>query len=219
MTRPVLGRRAAPGFTLIEVMVAMVVMAIMAVMAWQGVDGIVRTRTISQARMERTLRLNTVIAQWDLDLASVQQTAVLTSVLRCDGASVRLVRKTPDGLQVVAWTVRPSEAGGGTWVRWAGPSVTTAGELTASWARSLQLQGNEPESLKTLTGLTGWQVYFFRDNAWSNCQSSAGNTMPAGGNVSAGPEPLPSGVRIVLAFAGGEGGEGALTRDTLVMAQ
>ena len=57
------------GFTLVEVLVAMVVMAIMAGMAWQGVDGIVRTRSASQARLEQTLRLNTVIAQWDRDLA------------------------------------------------------------------------------------------------------------------------------------------------------
>ena len=51
-------RMAAPtctaprGFTLVEVLVALVVMAIMAVMAWQGVDGIVRTRDVSQARLE-----------------------------------------------------------------------------------------------------------------------------------------------------------------------
>ena len=64
----------ARGFTLVEVLVAMVIMAIMAVMAWQGVDGIVRTRNASQQRLATTLRLNTVIAQWDQDLASIQET-------------------------------------------------------------------------------------------------------------------------------------------------
>ena len=49
-------------------------MAIMAAMAWQGVDGIVRARDASQARLEQTLRLNTVIAQWEQDLASLQDT-------------------------------------------------------------------------------------------------------------------------------------------------
>ena len=53
------------GFTLIEVLVAVVVMAIMSLMAWQGVDGIVRSRDGNQVRLEQTLRLETVIAQWE----------------------------------------------------------------------------------------------------------------------------------------------------------
>jgi len=57
-------RRAARGFTLIEVLVAMVVMAIMSLMAWQGVDGIARARESNQVRLEQVLRLETVIAQW-----------------------------------------------------------------------------------------------------------------------------------------------------------
>ena len=64
--------RRAGGFTLIEVLVAMVVMAIMSLMAWQGVDGIVRTRAANQVRLEQTLRLETVISQWEQDLASLQ---------------------------------------------------------------------------------------------------------------------------------------------------
>ena len=90
-------RRGATGFTLVEVLVAMVVMAIMAVMAWQGVDGIVRTRDASQARLEQTLRLNTVMAQWEQDLASMQVSLVVPYTVACDGASVRFVRRTPDG--------------------------------------------------------------------------------------------------------------------------
>jgi general secretion pathway protein J len=74
-------RRFAAGFTLVEVLVALMVMAIMAVMAWQGVDGIVRARDANQARLERSLRLNTVIAQWEQDLAAVQDTTVVPSAL------------------------------------------------------------------------------------------------------------------------------------------
>ena len=61
----------ARGFTLVEVLVAMMIMAILAVMAWQGVDGIVRTRTASQARLEQTLRLNTVLGQLEQDVQAV----------------------------------------------------------------------------------------------------------------------------------------------------
>lgn len=209
------------GFTLVEVLVAMVVMAIMAVMAWQGVDGIVRTRDASQARLEQTLRLNTVIAQWDQDLASIQDSAAVPEAIKCDGASVRMVRRTPDGLQVVAWSYRPDDSGG-SWVRWGSPSVTTTGELQDSWLRSLQLQGGESGSLKTLTGLTGWQVYFYQTNGWANCQSTgnvAATTVTAASGVPATvvtrTEP-PNGVRIVLSFAPGSGVNGDLTRDTLL---
>ena len=212
------------GFTLVEVLVAMLVMAIMAGMAWQGVGGIVRTRDASQARLEQTLRLNTVIAQWDQDLAAVQDSGVAPSALSCDGATVRMTRRTPDGLQIVAWSLRPDDSGG-VWVRWAGPSVTTTGELQDSWLRSLQLQGSETGSLRTLTGLSGWQVYFFYDGGttWANCQSS-GNLVAAPAPVAnaAGPvvaaprQALPKGVRAVLSFAPGSGVNGDLTRDTQV---
>ena len=208
------------GFTLVEVLVAMMVMAIMAGMAWQGVDGIVRARDSSQARLEQTLRLNTVIAQWQQDLASIQDTAVVPLALSCDGASVRLTRRTPTGLQVVAWTLRPSNtASGATWQRWAGPPVTTAGALQDSWLRSLQLQGDEPGTVRTLTGLSQWQVYIDQGNAWSNCQST-GNlaASPAAGAASGVlvRQALPKGVRVVLSFTDGSGTSGELTRDTVL---
>lgn len=195
--------RGPLGFTLVEVLVAMVVMAIMAVMSWQGVDGIVRSRNASQARLEQILRLNTVVAQWDQDLSSIQASGAVNPPLQCDGTNVRMVRKTPDGLQIVNWSYRP-DASGGAWVRWAGPSVTTVGELTDSWMRSQQLQGDEPGSLKALTGLAGWQVYFYYGNSWNNCQASTGN----GATL--------KGVRAVLSFGGVDGLTGDLTRDTLL---
>ena len=196
----------ARGFTLVEVLVAMAIMAIMAVMAWQGVDGIVRTRNASQQRLETTLRLNTVIAQWDQDLASYQETGIVTGAITCDGASVRITRHTPDGIQLVVWTLRPVNNNASNWERWAGPAVVTADELKDSWMRSQQLQGGEPGSLRTLTGLASWQVYFYRGNAWTNCQSSADSAT----------QQLPNGVRLVLSFAPGSGVNGDLSRDTLV---
>lgn len=209
------------GFTLVEVLVAMMVMAIMAGMAWQGVDGIVRARDSSQARLEQTLRLNTVIAQWQQDLASIQDTAVVPLALSCDGASVRLTRRTPTGLQVVAWTLQPGNgASGATWQRWAGPPVTTAGALQDSWLRSLQLLGDEPGMVRTLAGLSQWQVYFYQGNAWSNCQSTgnlaASPVASAASGVVAVRQALPKGVRIVLSFAEGSGTSGELTRDTVL---
>ncbi len=215
---------AARGFTLVEVLVAMTVMAIMAVMAWQGVDGIARSRNASQARLEQTLRLNTVIAQWEQDIASIQDSNAVPQALSSDGGSVRMVRRTPDGLQIVAWSFRPDDSGGA-WVRWAGPAVTTVSALQDSWLRSQQLQGGEPGSLKALTGVLGWQVYFYQGNGWANAQSTGNVTTivaPANTGTTGGVTPavtrtdLPTGVRVVLSFAPENGLNGDLTRDTLV---
>ncbi len=192
--------RVPGGFTLVEVLVAMTVMAVMAMMAWQGVDGIVRARDSSQGRLEQTLRLDSVIAQWEQDLASIQESAAVPA-LTCDGSTVRLTRRAQGGLQVVAWALRP-DATGSTWWRWASPAVTTVGELQENWLKTQQFQGGEPGQLRTLNGLSAWQVYFYRGNAWSNCQSTGQN--------------LPSGVRIVLSFAPDSGQNGSLTRDSLL---
>jgi general secretion pathway protein J len=203
------------GFTLVEVLVAMVIMAIMSLMAWQGVDGIVRSRESNQARLEQTLRLETVVAQWDQDLAALQETTAVPA-LSCDGQSVRMTRRAEGGLQVVAWSLRP-DSHGSVWQRWAGPAVTTRGGLQDSWLRTQQFQGNETGQLRALVGLDVWRVYFFQGNAWANCQSSGDVVTPAASAV-AGPQrqALPTGVRLVLAFAPGSGLAGSLVRDTLV---
>ena len=219
--------KRSAGFTLVEVLVALFVMAIMAGMAWQGVDGIVRTRDISQQRLDQSLRLNTVLGQWEQDLASLQDTTVLPKALSCDGASVRMTRRAADGIQVVVWALRPdpagNEAAGSVWLRWAGPVVATSSALQESWLASLQLQGSEPGQLRALTGLAQWQVYFFQGNQWANCQSTGNLAEAAPPPADAGSAPpaprreeLPSGVRVVLGFAEGGSLAGSLTRDTLL---
>jgi len=210
--------RRVHGFTLVEVLVAMLVMAIMAVMAWQGVDGVVRTRAASQERLERTLRLNTVIAQWEHDLTSIHDTVAIPDVFAFDGATVRFARRTPTGVQMIAWTLRPDAngvAGNASLERWAGPIVTTSAALTDSWLRSQQLQGGEAGQLRTLTGIAQWQVYCYRSNSWSNCQST-GNIQQGGTQGNPPRADRPDGIRLVLSFAPGSGLSGDLTRDVLL---
>lgn len=217
---------ACGGFTLVEVMVAMMVMAILAVMAWQGVDGIMRTRDASQARLERTLRLNTIVGQLEHDLQSLQETTAVPG-LTFDGATLRITRRAEAGLQVVTWSLRPNPDGtiGGNLLRWAGPPARTSSELQEVWIQTQQFQGVEPGHLRTLTGVTEWQLYCFRGNSWSNCQSSGDVTPvapppPASGasvpQQSQAPQPqrqvLPAGVRAVIEFAGPDM-NGQLTRD------
>lgn len=200
------------GFTLVEVLVALSVMAIMSLIAWQGVSGIVRTREIGQEKLEQTLRLETVVSQWEQDLAALQ-VSEWAPPLTCDGLNVRLTRRVEGGLQVVAWSLRPGDAGS-TWQRWAGPAVQTSTALRESWLRTQQFQGGEDGQLRALTGLEQWQVYFYRGNAWSNCQSTGDVALGGGGLIPT--QALPDGVRLVLAFRPGSGFDGSLIRDTLI---
>ena len=208
-------RRGAPrplGFTLVEVLVALTVMALLAALAWQGVDGMVRARDASQQRLEQTLRIDTVLAQWEHDLAALQESAAVPA-LAFDGATLRLTRRAPGGLQVVAWSLRP---GGGAWLRWAGPVVARQTALQESWLRSQQLIDDDPGQLRTLEGVAQWQVYFYRRNSWSNAQSSADVVPVVAAGLPGTParQLLPSGVRLVLGFApSAAGGPVALTRD------
>jgi len=206
--------RRFAGFTLVEVLVALVVLALMAGMAWRGVDGIVRTRDASQRQLEQTLRINTVLGQWETDLAAVQDTGAVPA-LSFDGATLRLTRAAEGGAQVVAWSLRP-ELTGGPWLRWAGPVVTGSSALQDSWLVSQQLQGTEAGQLHALEGLSQWQLYYFQGNAWSNAQSTGNIVTPPAGSASAvvQRQALPSGVRLVLSFADGSGVTGSLTRDT-----
>ena len=225
--------RSDSGFTLVEVLVALMVMALMAAMAWQGVDGVVRSRNDSQARLEQTLRLNTVVAQWEQDLGLVQDTGAAPG-LQFDGVSLRLTRTATGGMQVVVWSLRPSSlirgsAGNATLngevlQRWAGPVVTGKTELQEQWFRSLQFLGTEPGQLATLSGLAAWQIYLYQGNAWANAQSTGNSANPGnpgnpGGSDSAvnlgiAGQALPTGVRLVLTFAEGSGNSGSLTRDS-----
>ena len=203
--------RKAAGFTLVEVLVALLIMAILSAMAWQGVDGMIRARDASQQAAERTLRLTTVMAQWEQDLASLYDNPTVPPLV-FDGANLRLARSTPEGAQIVVWSLRE-----GVWRRWASPSVRRAFELQQAWLMSQQLIGTEVAQVRLLEGATQWQLYFFRGNAWSNAQSSADIAAPPAppqpGTPAAAPRAaLPTGVRLVLDF----GDERRLTRDVML---
>lgn len=202
------------GFTLVELMVALLIMGVVAAMAWQGVDGIVRSRDISEQRLEQTLRLQSVMAQWEADLSQLQDSEVVPA-LQFDGANLRLTRRHPAGLQLVVWSLR-----GDTWTRWASPPATRNQALQEYWLRAQQLLGNEPGQLRVLGGVNAWQLYFWRGNSWSNAQStgnvSARATLPGLRLRGAQQQLLPEGVRLVLGFSEGSGFGGPLTRDLRV---
>ncbi|MEJ5999170.1 PulJ/GspJ family protein [Paucibacter soli] len=203
--------RHTRGFTLIEVLVALLIMATMAVMSWRGIDAIMRTRELSQASLERSARLQTVLAQWEQDLHAVQDSGGVPP-LAFDGSTLRVTRTHAQGLQVVAWSLRNGQL-----YRWAGTPATTLSGLNESYQRSLQAWAQDTGQLRALEGLSGWQLYYYRVNAWSNAQSSGDVQAPGpAASGAGGSQPLPSGVRVLLQFAPGSGFGGPLTRQVLL---
>jgi len=207
------------GFTLVEVLVALLAMAILASLSWQGLDGILRARDGTRDALDRTVRLATVMTQWEQDLQALFDTAVVPA-LAFDGQTVRLTRRVDAGVALVAWSVR-----GGVWQRWAGPVFTRGSELQQGWLRSFQLLGNEPGHLQLADAASEWQIYFHRGGAWTNAQSSGDIQQPqapaaaasagddgGGDGSTAAPvvprEALPDAVRLVITLDGR-----TLTRD------
>ncbi len=203
------------GFTLVEVLVALLAMAILASLSWQGLDGILRARDGTRVAIDRTVRLSTVLTQWEQDLQAVHDARVVPA-LAFDGQTLRLTRRVEAGVALVAWSVR-----GGVWQRWAGPVQTHSAELQQTWLRSFQFLGNEPGHLRLADGPAAWQVYFHRGGSWTNAQSTgdlvqapaplvsapaAGASAPAAAAIAR--ELLPDAVRLVITLD-----RGTLTRD------
>jgi general secretion pathway protein J len=153
----------------------LLLMAILATLAWQALDGVLRARDHSRVSIDRTVRLSTVLTQWEQDLLAVRDTEVVPP-LAFDGQTLRLTRRMEGGMALVAWSVRS-----GKWQRWSAGPFVRAGEMQEAWLRSQQLQGVEPGTVLLTEGASQWQVYYARGGTWSNAQST--------GNVVASPAP------------------------------
>ncbi len=214
------------GFTLIEVLVAIGILALMAVLSWRGLDGMTRSQAQTQQRMDEVQTLQTGLAQWsaDLDAMLLQPQG---KAIEWDGLVLRLTRRSSsadaEGLLVVGWTRRVID-GTGYWLRWQSPPVRSRAALASAWQQAglwAQNPGDEAKRREvTITPLEQWQIFYFRNDAWSNPQSSAGATLPtlpasgaSGAVVASSSEPIPDGVRLVLTLPPGQALSGTLTRD------
>lgn len=196
------------GFTLIEVLVALVVMATMAAMAWRGIDALAKSREIAQQRLAQTARLQTVLAQWEVDLRAVQDSHNSNvPPVAFDGGNLVLTRQAVGGLKVVVWSLRE----GSLW-RWESPAQRTMQDLEDQHQRGLQQLAERNPALRTFDGVAGWQLYCYWGNAWSNCQSTGNNNSSTGPQRPGNAQP-PEGLRIAMQFAEGSGLIGTLTRE------
>jgi general secretion pathway protein J len=198
------------GFTLVEVLVALLAMAILATFAWRGLDGVLAARDANREAIDRSSRLATVLVQWEQDLQAVHDTGVVPAIT-FDGQSLRLTRRVDGGVALVVWSLRS-----GRWQRWLGGPQQRSGLLQQAWMASQQFMGDEPGQVTVADEASEWQLYFWRDNDWSNAQST-GNLVPAAANPPAAgasaatPAPreeLPRAVRLLISLRGGK-----LTRD------
>jgi general secretion pathway protein J len=214
--------RRARGFTLVELLVALVAMSLLAVLAYRGLDGMVRARNITEARADEVLTLQTGLAQWGADLDALEQEPG-SRTIDWNGRVLRLTRRSTssptDGLLVVGWTRRIVN-GAGTWLRWQSAPVTTKGDLEQAWLAADQWSQNPGADALArevaIVPLDEWQIFYFRENAWTNPQSSDVTTQlrrPPGVPVGPTASTLPDGVRVVLALPAGQAVSGTITRD------
>ena len=195
--------RGSRGFTLVELLVSLFAMALLAGLSWRGLDGMMRTRQITEARADEVLALQTGLAQWTADLDAIEEYPPARA-LEWNGRVLRLTRRSSlsptDGIRVVGWTRRD-----GRWLRWESPPVLLRGDLDTAWQQADLWAQNQSDTLRGrevfITPLEDWQIYYFRGNSWTNPLSSGDSAPVAEGQtgVIAGGTPggntLPDGVR------------------------
>jgi general secretion pathway protein J len=204
------------GFTLIELLIAISLMAVLAGLSWRGVDTLMRTRERTQMQINRVATVQTTLDQWRADLDTLQGVAgVHDSGLLWNGQVLRILRRsgTPmvdggdAGFVVVAWTTRD-----GHWWRWQSTPSTRRTDLQRAWQQAerwAQNPSNDDLLLQTrLVPTDGWQLTYFRGNAWTNPLSSSDSANNA-------TTTLPDAIRLQIDLPAASGLPGRLTLDWL----
>ncbi len=219
------------GFTLIELMVAISIMALLAMLSWRGLDGMTRVQSQTQTKTDSVLALQAGLAQWQADLDALTELPQLSDItaLDYDGQVLLLIRRyaeekmpatdgstgalATESIRLVAWSQRSID-GKSRWLRWQSPALRTRAELRAAWLEATQWSQNPSEAEKkretTVAAIDKWQVYYYRNNAWSNALSSADmDALIPGAQTAA----LPVAVRLVLTLSADQALVGNVTRD------
>ncbi len=219
-----LPRTPALGFTLIELMVSIFIMSMLALMSWRGIDGMARAQDISRERADAVATMQTALAQWQSDLDHMLP-AHNNTAIDYDGRVVRIVRDYGSTeLRVVAWGKRIID-GQTRWVRWQSEAATTRFELESALTQAAQwgVRPTDAQLAKevSLAALDDLQIFYYRNDAWSNPLSNASSsavppppsaTPPVSGAAPAAAPP-PDGVRLVLKLSNGQALAGTLVRD------
>ncbi len=209
--RPGIARGTA-GFTLLELLVAISVMAVLAVLSWRGLDGMTSAQRRIDEQSAVIRGLETGLVQWRADWDALTERPGITS-LDWNGNTLRLLRPTqgsnPSGLVVVAWTVRGTGPGA-QWLRWQSPVFQSKADFGTAWLRAAQWANyaseEEARHAVSILPMAGWELFYYRGNAWSNPLSSADEQ---GAYVSS----IPDGVRLIVELPSNQTLTGKLTHD------
>jgi general secretion pathway protein J len=167
------------GWTLIEVLVALALWGLITALLVRGFDVIIRSEQQQTEQQDQQARLQSALAQWQTDLNQMDASQPGIATMDWNGQVLRLLRRSTSphegGRVVVAWGVHQ-----GRWVRWQSAPFYTRAEGVAAWdAATLawsQGLGAETAPLQASVAASGWQVLFFRNDAWSNALSSLSAT-------------------------------------------
>jgi general secretion pathway protein J len=161
------------------------------------------------------LALQTGLAQWAADLDAIEEYAP-AKALDWNGRALRLTRRSSlsptDGVRVVAWARRE-----GRWLRWESAPVLLRGELDNAWLQADLWAQNPNDAMRArevaITPLEDWQIFFYRQNSWTNPLSSGQAGVVPGGTAPPNTNELPDGVRLILLLPQGRAINGRLQRD------
>jgi general secretion pathway protein J len=197
------------GFTLIELLVSIFIMSLLALISWRGIDGMARAQEVSQERADYVATMQTALAQWNTDLDQAFKMPQFNAI-DFDCSMLRITRRYSDtDLRVIGWAKRG--LGEQTrWLRWQSAPVNNRLELDRAWAAAGRWGLNPSDAERKLeteiASIDDWQIFYYRNNAWSNPCSAAGTQATAGVQT-------PDGIRLILKLSQGQALAGTLTRD------
>jgi general secretion pathway protein J len=220
---PINSRRQI-GFTLIEVLVALVVMSLMAVLTWQGIDGMAKASSQHRSRADDVAAIQTGLLQWRTDLdqmidasqtppAASGGTANTAKAIEFDARVLRITRRySGDEIRVVAWGSRRIDTQAGStrrFMRWVSVPVRTRAEWQTAWDQAARWGQNPSDAERAgetaVLLIDEWQIFYYRNDAWSNPLSADGTATQSSAN--------PDGVRLILQLAPGQIPGGKLSMD------
>ena len=168
------------GFTLIEVLVALAIMALMAIMSWRGIESMWQTQSTLEERSNRIRTLQTVLAQWQVDLDK-QSTHPRITPWDWDGKVMRLTREgysPTDPLRVVAWSWEPNPIQPNVleWKRWQSSPVLTLTQWQTAWDEARTWSQTPTVALRQdetkLFAIGSMKLFVSREGTWGNPLSS-----------------------------------------------
>ena len=168
------------GLTLIEVLVALALVGLISALMVKGLDVITRNQALQTEINNQQSVLQSSLAQWQTDLNQLDATSTLVPALDWNGRVLRMLRyqAMPANGQrlVVAWGLRQ-----GRWIRWQSQPLSNRTELSAAWEAALAALNADDANQQVAETIpaSGWRVFFFRNDSWSNAFSSSGSATPS----------------------------------------